>query len=128
MAKRRVRAAPDIATPEEVLRTFTQIMRGEMTESGGRKGPSGEEVCLPPKVSERSRAAELLGKRYGLFSERDAGEPSAEVAGLIEAAMQSIAQEHEQGGAWATGMPPGAGGPLVRPDAADGRPAWRMDA
>lgn len=99
MAKRRVRAAPDIATPEEVLRTFTQIMRGEMTESGGRKGPSGEEVCLPPKVSERSRAAELLGKRYGLFSERDAGEPSAEVAGLIEAAMQSIAQEHEQGGA-----------------------------
>ena len=51
MAKRRVRAAPDIATPEEVLRTFTQIMRGEMTESGGRKGPSGEEVCLPPKVS-----------------------------------------------------------------------------
>ena len=99
MAKRRVRAEPDVATPEEVLRTFTQIMRGEMTESTGRKGPEGEEVCLPPKVSERSRAAELLGKRYRLFSERDAGEPRAEVAGQIEAAMQAMALGHESGGA-----------------------------
>lgn len=98
MAKRRVRAEPDVATPEEVLRTFTQIMRGEMTESTGRKGPGGEEVCLPPKVSERSRAAELLGKRYGLFSERDAGEPRTEVAGQIEAAMQAMALGHESGG------------------------------
>ena len=63
MAKRRVRAEPDVATPEEVLRTFTQIMRGEMTESTGRKGPEGEEVCLPPKVSERSRAAHQKLKR-----------------------------------------------------------------
>ena len=94
------RDQPDIATPEEVLVTITQIMRGTMTETATRKGAGGEEsIQLPPKVSERSRAAELLGKRYGLFSERDAGEPSAEVAGLIEAAMQSIAQEHEQGGA-----------------------------
>ena len=69
MAKRRT-AAGDIATAEEVLRTFTQIMRGEMTESTGRKSASGEEIPQTPKISERSKAAELLGKRRGLFSER----------------------------------------------------------
>lgn len=86
MAKRR--AADDIATPEEVLRTFTQIMRGEMTEASGRKGASGEEIALSPKVSERSKAAELLGKRYGLFSEKEPGaKPKAELAAEIEQAM-----------------------------------------
>lgn len=90
MAKRRT-PAEDIATPEEVLRTFTQIMRGEMTESSGRKSASGEEITLPPKVSERSKAAELLGKRYGLFSEKDPGDkPKAELAAEIEAAMREI--------------------------------------
>lgn len=90
MAKRRT-AAGDIATPEEVLRTFTQIMRGEMTESTGRKSASGEEIPQTPKISERSKAAELLGKRYGLFSEKDpGGKPKAELAVEIEAAMREM--------------------------------------
>lgn len=90
MAKRRT-AAEDIATPEEVLRTFTQIMRGEMTESTGRKSASGEEIPQTPKISERSKAAELLGKRYGLFSEKDpCGKPKAELAAEIEAAMREM--------------------------------------
>lgn len=90
MAKRRT-PAEDIATPEEVLRTFTQIMRGEITEPSGRKSASGEEIPQPPKVSERSKAAELLGKRYGLFSEKDTGaKPKADMAAEIEAAMQEM--------------------------------------
>ena len=90
MAKRRT-AQEEIATPEEVLRTFTQIMRGEMTEVTGRKGASGEEITQAHKISERSKAAELLGKRYGLFSEKDAGgKPKAELAAEIEAAMQEM--------------------------------------
>lgn len=90
MAKRNT-AAGDIATPEEVLRTFTQIMRGEMTEPSGRRGASGEEAAMPPKVSERSKAAELLGKRYGLFSDKDPGaKPKAELAAEIEAAMREL--------------------------------------
>lgn len=89
MAKRR--AAEDIATPDEVLRTFTQIMRGEMTEATGRKGASGEELVQAPKISERSKAAELLGKRYGLFSEKESDvKPKAELAAEIEAAMQEM--------------------------------------
>lgn len=90
MAKRKS-AQPDIATPEEVLRTFTQIMRGEMTEVSARKGPDGGEITQTPKVSERSRAAELLGKRYGLFSDREPDfQPKAEMAAAIEAAMQNL--------------------------------------
>ncbi len=41
-----------VASPEEVLATLTAILRGEMTEEKGG-----------PKISERSRAAELFGKR-----------------------------------------------------------------
>ena len=36
-------------------------------------------------------AAELLGKRYGLFSEKDPGsKPKAELAAEIEAAMRGL--------------------------------------
>lgn len=84
-------AAQDIASPEEVLQTFTQIMRGEMTELTGRRNTEGEEIFLPPKVSERSKAAELLGKRYGLFSDRQPDvRPKAELAQEIETAMQAL--------------------------------------
>ena len=94
MAKRRT-PAEDIATPEEVLRTFTQIMRGEMTESTGRKSASGEEIPQTPKISERSKAAELLGKRYGLFSDReDGGATRAELAAEIESAMEALRRGH----------------------------------
>lgn len=76
--------APDIATPEEILRTFTQIMRGELTEASGA-----------PKVSERSRAAELLGKRYGLFSDKEAApQPKAELAAEIEQTLQELTAQH----------------------------------
>lgn len=93
MAKRSTAAQPEIATPEEVLRTFTQIMRGEMTEAGVRR--SGEDVPQPPKISERSKAAELLGKRYGLFSDReDGGATRAELAAEIESAMEALRQGH----------------------------------
>lgn len=90
MPKKRT-AAPDIATPEEVLQTFTQIMRGEMTELSGRKNAEGEDMTLPPKVSERSKAAELLGKRYGLFSDKQPdARPKAELAQEIEAALREL--------------------------------------
>ena len=44
-----------VAGAGEVLATLTNVLRGEDSE---------------PKVAERIRAAELLGKHYGLFSER----------------------------------------------------------
>ena len=89
---------PDIATPEEVLATFTQIMRGDMTEAVVRKGPAGEDtVRLPPKVSERSKAAEMLGKGYGLFSEKEPpAAPREEIAAQIEAALRRLSAAPEE--------------------------------
>ena len=54
-----------IAQPEEVLRVMTSILRGECAEDGGVK--SGE----------RYKAAELLGKHYGLFERRESPSPDA---------------------------------------------------
>lgn len=89
----------DIATPEEVLVTLTQIMRGDMTETATRRISGSEEtVQVPPKVSERSRAAEMLGKRYGLFSEKEAAaQPKEEIAAMIAQAIEDIRKEHRRG-------------------------------
>ena len=87
--------APEVATPREVLITLTQIMRGDMTETAVRKSSGGEEsVQIPPKISERSKAAEMLGKRYGLFSDKDAAsQPKEEVILQIEAALKKLTEE-----------------------------------
>ena len=86
---------PEVATPQEVLITLTQIMRGDMTETAVRKAAGGEEsIQLPPKISERSKAAEMLGKRYGLFTDKDhAAQPKEEVVMQIEAALQKLMEE-----------------------------------
>ena len=44
--------APDIATKEEVLETFTQLMRGE-------------------KTAEQMKAADALAKYHGLFAGKE---------------------------------------------------------
>ena len=55
---------PLIAGREEVLQTFTSIMRGEMTEASLRRsGGDDQRILTPPKISERCNAAELLGKQ-----------------------------------------------------------------
>ena len=51
---------PPIADREEVLQTFTSIMRGEMTEASLRRnGGEEERVLTPPKISERCKASTL---------------------------------------------------------------------
>lgn len=49
-----------IAKPEEVLKYLTKVMRGEEKDQFGLDAP----------LSERTRAAELLGKRYKIFTEK----------------------------------------------------------
>lgn len=62
-----------IADAEEVLELLSSIARGE-AKGGGLKGVGGgEEVItedIPPTIGERVRAAELLGKRYSLFTDK----------------------------------------------------------
>lgn len=86
---------PDIATPQEVLMTLTQIMRGTMTETAARKSSGGDEsILLPPKISERSKAAEMLGKRYGLFSDKEhSSQPREEIIQQIEDALAQLMEK-----------------------------------
>lgn len=61
-----------IATQEEVLQYLTSVMRGEKTEPLLVLDGEGTQKVIQavPNVQSRTRAAELLGKRYGTFTER----------------------------------------------------------
>ena len=74
-----------IATPEEVLKALTLILRGEMAEEKGG-----------PKVSERQRAAELLGKRYGLFDKPEAEEAQERVRQALPEVRQLVNRMKER--------------------------------
>ena len=64
--------APDIATPDEVLATFTELMRGE-------------------KSTERLKAAEQLAKHHSLFAPKEASAADmTEAASAVEAAVAEI--------------------------------------
>ena len=68
-------AAADIATPDEVLATFTELMRGE-------------------KTAERLKAAEQLAKYHSLFSPKEeAAADLTEAASAVEAAVADILAE-----------------------------------
>ena len=61
-----------IATQEEVLQYLTSVMRGEKTELLLVLDGEGKQKVIEavPNVQSRTRAAELLGKRYGTFTDR----------------------------------------------------------
>lgn len=74
------RDAPDIATPEEVLETFTQLLRSE-------------------KAAEQMKAAEQLAKYHGLFAAREeeaSGPPDGPLTEEIDAAVRQIAAQWRQ--------------------------------
>lgn len=64
-----------IADAQEVMEYLTAVMRGDSTASvvvveGQGDGCSAAKVLdKPPDEKERLKAAELLGKRYGVFTE-----------------------------------------------------------
>ncbi len=65
-----------IAKQDEVLKYLTSVMRGEsvsevvVVEGEGDGVSSARRVDKAPDERERLRAAELLGKRYALFTDR----------------------------------------------------------
>ncbi len=65
-----------VASAEEVMKYLTSVMRGETTAeivvvTGDGDGfSSAERINKSPDEKERLKAAELLGKRYGLFNEK----------------------------------------------------------
>lgn len=61
-----------IASQDEVLKYLTSVLRGKSQSSVlARNFGGGEDVIeKPPDEKERLKAAELLGKRYGLYTEK----------------------------------------------------------
>ena len=60
-----------LADAQEVLEYLTSVMRGEHTEQALRLDGNGVQVVDYIQVSarERLKAAELIGKRYGMFKD-----------------------------------------------------------
>lgn len=61
-----------IADAEEVMKYLTSVMRGEHTEQVLKLVGEGVQTVTDIDVSEKERlkAAELIGKRYGLFTDK----------------------------------------------------------
>lgn len=61
-----------IADAKEVMKYLTSVMRGEHTEQVLKLVGEGVQTVTDIDVSakERLKAAELIGKRYGLFTEK----------------------------------------------------------
>ena len=61
-----------IAKQDEVLKYLTSVMRGKSESSVLACCGDGfqEVIAKPPDEKERLKAAELLGKRYGLYTEK----------------------------------------------------------
>ena len=65
-----------IADQDEVLKYLTSVMRGESTseeivvEGTGDGCSEARAIEKAPSEKDRLKAAELLGKRYGLYTER----------------------------------------------------------
>lgn len=70
-----------IADQDEVLKYLTSVLRGESQSSVlARNFEGGEDVIeKPPDEKERLKAAELLGKRYGLYTEKVEAELDTEL-------------------------------------------------
>lgn len=65
-----------IAKQEEVLQYLTEVLRGKssateiVVEMVGDGTSEAKLIVKPPSEKERIKAAELLGKRYGSFTEK----------------------------------------------------------
>lgn len=70
-----------IASQDEVLQYLTKVMRGKSRSSVLARTASGAEKVIekPPDEKERTKAAELLGKRYGVFVEKIESDIDAEL-------------------------------------------------
>lgn len=76
-----------VADQQEVLETLTAILRGETTAATLRGIGEGAQVIdedMPPTMGERIRAAELIGKRFRMWTDKVDVEHSGEIETKID--------------------------------------------
>ena len=72
-----------VAGEEEVLAFYTSVMRGTLPGDA------------PPTVSEQCKAAEMLGRHYRLFEEKEVSRPDSAAAQAIRETMTRMREPHE---------------------------------
>lgn len=76
-----------VADQQEILETLTSVLRGEATAATLRGIGEGAQVIdedMPPTMGERIKAAELLGKRYRMWTEKVDVEHSGEIDSKLD--------------------------------------------
>ncbi len=76
-----------VADQQEILELLTAIARGETTSAtlrGIGEGAQTIDEDMPPTTAERIKAAELLGKRYRMWTEKVDVEHSGEVDSKLD--------------------------------------------
>ena len=89
---------PAIATAEEVLIYLSSVMRKQSeAEVLARDELGAERVILKhPDEKEAMKAAELLGKRYGLWEKKQDAEPEVQDDGFLDAIRGEVAEVWQQ--------------------------------
>ena len=84
---------PAIATAEEVMKYLTSVMRKESEAEVLARTEFGSEIVIKkhPDEKEATKAAELLGKRYGLWDKKQDTETEVPDDGFIEALRGEVA-------------------------------------
>jgi phage terminase small subunit len=77
-----------IAKQDEILELLTGIVRGQINGAAlvGIGGGAQSVEQIPPTLSERTRAAELLGKRYAMWTDKQ----------IVEGVQQVVIQNDLQ--------------------------------
>lgn len=83
-----------IADAKEVLEFFTEVLRGEKAYN---KIVEGIEMQVKPDIKERTKVAELLGKKHGMFTEKveHSGKITNEIEVLTDADIDKELKELE---------------------------------
>lgn len=89
---------PAIADAEEILSYLTSVMRKESeAEVLARDDLGAERVILKhPDEKEAMKAAELLGKRYGLWDKKQDAETEVQDDGFLDAIRGEVAEVWQQ--------------------------------
>ena len=83
-----------IANQDEILKYLTAVMRKETLSSVLARTELGAEKVIekPPDEKEALKAAELLGKRYGLWEKKQDAEAEVPNDGFIDALRGEVAE------------------------------------
>lgn len=86
--------SPKIADAEEILTYLTSVMRKEsQAEVLARDELGAERVILKhPDEKEAMKAAEMLGKRWGLWDKKQETEPEAQDDGFLDAIRGEVSE------------------------------------